>query len=113
MIKDKAISKDMAKVKKMLELIPADRKPVAEKLIKELDFISRTLDNLRDTVDTMGTVELFEQGKQKFTRESPALKSYNTTIQRYSLLYKQLTDMLPKAVPDNTGNALYEFINKG
>ena len=42
-------------------------------------------------------------------RESPAVKSYNSMIQRYGNLYKQIELMLPeeKAV---TENALANFI---
>ena len=60
-----------------------------------------------------GTVDHFKQGKQEFLRESPALKSYNTTIQRYSLLYKQLTDLLPPPEVDSKKkNEVLDFITK-
>ena len=55
-----------------------------------------TLDELKEKIKETGTVELFKQGKQEFWRESPALRAYNTTVQRYSLLYKQLTDLYPR-----------------
>ncbi|CDB23735.1 uncharacterized protein BN706_00052 [Clostridium sp. CAG:557] len=45
-------------------------------------------------------------------RESPALKAYNTTIQRYSLLYKQLESMISKGLQENSENELYKFINQ-
>ena len=110
---DTTICKDMKQLKKMIKQIPEDRKPIAEKLAKEIVFMGETLDELKEAVKENGAVDLFEQGKQKFMRESPALKAYNTTIQRYSLLYKQLTDLLPKQAQDNTDNALYEFIKQG
>lgn len=95
---------------KILKQVPEDKKPIAESLIKELTFMALTLDDLKLQVEEGGTVELFKQGKQEFLRESPALKAYNTTVQRYSLLYKQLTDLLPKAAQETQENALYEFI---
>lgn len=50
---------------------------------------------------------------EEFLRESPALKSYNTTIQRYSLLYKQLTDLLPPPEVDSKKkNEVLDFITK-
>lgn len=95
----------------LLELIPEEKKPIAKKLITELNFMASTLAQLRKMVKSQGAVELFENGKQKMLRESPALKSYNTTVQRYSLLYKQLNDLLPKEErrPEE-GNALNDFI---
>ena len=91
---DKERLKDVRKLKKILKLVPADRKDIAEKLIAE-------------------TVDHFKQGAQEFDRESPALKAYNTTIQRYSLLYRQLTDLLPPPeVNDKKKNEVLDFITK-
>jgi hypothetical protein len=107
-------NKELLKLKrqfnKILKQVPEDKKPIATSLIKELTFMALTLDDLKIQVQEGGTVEMFKQGSQEFLRESPALKAYNTTVQRYSLLYKQLTELLPKAAQDAQENALYEFI---
>lgn len=108
--RDKELLKIKRQFNKILKQVPEDKKPIATSLIKELTFMALTLDDLKDQVKDTGTVELFKQGKQEFLRESPALKAYNTTVQRYSLLYKQLTDLLPKVDQDIQENALYEFI---
>jgi hypothetical protein len=108
---DKARLQDLRKLRRMLRLIPVDRKSIGEKLIDEIAFISQTLANLRKTITEKGEVDQFKQGKQEFLRESPALKAYNTTIQRYSLLYRQLTDLLPKPeISDKAADQLIEFI---
>ena len=96
MARDKDTQRDMGKLKAIYDLIPEDRRIIADDLIKEISFITETLDELKENIKETGTVEKFEQGKQKFMRENPALKSYNTTIQRYCLVYKQLTDLIPK-----------------
>jgi len=103
----------MEELKKIVSLVPDDRRAVAERLADELAFMAQTLQNLRKAVTDRGAVELFEQGTQKFLRESPALKGYNTTVQRYSLLYKQLTDLLPKQVPTPPENPMENFIMEG
>ncbi len=108
--KDKEQSKLKRQFNKILKQIPGDKKLIAKGLIKELTFMALTLDDLKEQIKEGGTVELFKQGKQEFLRESPALKAYNTTVQRYSTLYKQLTDLLPKAAREAQENALYEFI---
>ena len=97
---DKQRLQDMRKLKKMLKLVPDDRKAIGEKLIEEIAFMTRTLAALRADIEENGAVTLFKQGKQEFMRENPSLKAYNVMIQRYSLLYRQLTDLLPK--PDMT-----------
>lgn len=67
---------------------------------------------LKRTVREVGAVEHFENGRQKFVRENPALKSYNTTIQRYALIYKQFVDLLPAAAKPEAKDELSEFLKK-
>lgn len=110
--KIKGLSKDLKQFEEILKTIPEERKQIAQNLIKEICFMMKTLEDLRKTIEETGTVDLFQQGKQKFMRESPALKAYNTTIQRYSLLYKQLESMIPKGQQENSESELYKFINQ-
>lgn len=110
--KAKQSLKDIKDFNMILGEVPDNKKPIAEKLIKELTFMTRTLDTLKAVVEENGPVEDFKQGTQEFMRESPALKGYNTTIQRYSLLYKQLEGLLPKIPTDTKGDALLNFINE-
>lgn len=104
------VSADMKKVKKLLKDIPEERKPIADSIYKELVFMQNTLDKLKKQVDEEGPVSLFKQGKQEFLREHPALKAYNTTIQRFSLLYKQLIELLPPVDQQPQNDPLIDFI---
>lgn len=108
----KAISKEMKELKRILNQIPADRQAIAQSLYNELEFMQKTLVKLREQVEADGPTAMFKQGAQEFLREHPALKGYNTTVQRYSLLYKQFTDLLPK--PDNNPpeDPLLKFIKE-
>lgn len=110
---DRDFSKEIAKLKTIVRKVPKDRRAIAETLLQEIIFMTETLEELRAHVLEHGAVDLFKQGKQKFSRESPALKAYNTTIQRYSLLYKQIIDMLPKTQPEVKKDALMGFIQAG
>lgn len=105
--------KKVTELKKIVKRVPEDRQAIASRLAEELQFMGDTLEDLKKKVDEYGTVELYENGKQKFLRENPAVKSYNTMIQRYSTLYKQLTDLLPKGVATAVGNDLLDFMNAG
>ncbi|MGS7463794.1 hypothetical protein [Bacillus paranthracis] len=104
------ISADMRKVKKLLKEIPVDRQPIAQGIYNELVFIQNTLSTLKEQVEADGPTAMFKQGKQEFLREHPALKAYNTTIQRFSLLYKQLIDLLPPTEIESQNDALIDFI---
>ena len=80
MSKLKEFSTDLKQFEEILKIIPDERKQIAQNLIKEICFMMKTLEELRKTIEETGTVDLFEQGKQKFMRESPALKAYNTIV---------------------------------
>mgnify|MGYP003623484647 CR=1 FL=1 len=107
------ISVDMQQLDAIVKLVPGDRRAVAESLAKELVFMSKTLAELKKFVNENGPVDLFQQGANEYYRESPALKSYNTTIQRYGGLYKQLVDMIPKQPASSADSELYNFIKQG
>ena len=108
---DKAIAKDLRELRKLLKLIPGDRKTIATKLITEIMFMTKTLAGLKKSIEADGAIDLFKQGKQEFKRENPALKAYNVMIQRYSLLNRQLTDLLPKPqIADRNKEELIEFL---
>ena len=96
------ISKD---IKAILDKIPENKKTIAKDIIDELIFMKKTLKELKDTIEEKGSVDYYRGSM----RESPAVKSYNSMIQRYGNLYKQIELMLPeeKAV---TENALANFI---
>ena len=97
----------------ILSKIPSDKRKIGEKLITELSFMEETLADLKEQIRKTGTIEQFEQGRQSFLRESPALKSYNTTIQRYSMLYRQLCDLAGKTQEAEKSNPVYEFLKEG
>jgi hypothetical protein len=109
-MKNIPISKEMKELKQILKQIPADRQAIAQSLYNELEFMQKTLITLREQVNEQGPTAMFKQGAQEFLREHPALKGYNTTVQRYSLLYKQFTDLLPKSTGPQTGDPLLDFV---
>lgn len=111
MEKDKYIKSETKKLNKIKELVPDENKVIATNLIKELAFMSATLEELKDIVAEKGAVEDFQNGKQNFMRESPALKSYTALIPRYSNLYKQLISLVPEEVKE-TNSELLDFINE-
>ena len=47
----------------LLQLVPDDKKPVAKKIVTELNFMSSTLTQLRKLVKEQGPVVLFKNGK--------------------------------------------------
>jgi hypothetical protein len=105
-------SKGLNQLNELVKLVPDERKIIARELVTEIGFMASTLAGLKKEIVTRGAIELFKQGKQEFLRENPALKAYNTTIQRYSLLYKQLTELLPKPVNVNADSDFLDFVTQ-
>ena len=97
----------------ILEKIPTEKRQIGESIVEELIFMKETISDLKIQIKKNGTIEVFEQGSQNFLRESPALKAYNTTVQRYSMLYRQLCDLAGKSQEVEKSNPIYDFIKEG
>lgn len=108
-----AAKKSNRDLKEILDKIPQDKQLIAAELVEELTFMRETLSDLKKQIKASGTVEHFKQGAQDFLRESPALKAYNTTVQRYSVMYRQLTDLMGKTQEAEKSNAVYDFLKEG
>lgn len=92
--------------------VPEDRRCIAEGYYNELQFMAQTLDKLKTNIRRNGPVELFVNGRQQMYRESPALKAYNTTVQRYATVYKQLVGLIPEDRKPEAGAELAAFVNE-
>lgn len=101
----------MSQLSDIVSQIEPQKQPIARSLVTELTFMRGTLAKLRKEVRERGVVEEFKQGKQEFTREQPALKTYNVTVSRYAALYKQLVALLPTGTA-NAGDELDEFLDE-
>ena len=86
----------IAKLKKILEKIPNEKRNEAELIVEVLEFILETIADLKIKIKETGSVEQFKNGKQEFLRESPALASYNKLMKTYDTFYKNLINLIPK-----------------
>lgn len=106
------IAAKQKKIKKLFKELPPDRAQFADGLIYQFAVTSVTLERLADEINNGELIEDFVQGSQKLRRESPALKSYNSTIKSYATLSKALIDLLPEEKKKSTGDELMSFITK-
>lgn len=104
----KQINLNFEKLKKSLNEIPENQQPIAIALYDELIFINKTLISLRTIIEKEGVLDLFQNGSQEYYREHPALKSYNTTLSRYSNIIKQLIEIIPSS--EQASDELLDFI---
>lgn len=109
--KDKAVKREIARLTALFKDIEKNRRLSTNGLIAEAAFMKITLQELKQEIDKEGPIDLMPQGDYSILREHPALKSYNTMVQRYAALLKQLTDLLPKEVKLVDDDGFEDFIN--
>ena len=74
-------------------------------LLKELEFMKRTINKLQKEVKDKGVVTQMDQGKYYVERANPALVQYNAMVKNYQSTVKQINDLLPKdSVDDDFDN---------
>ena len=109
--KDTLVKREVARLSNLYRDIEKNRRLSAKGLIEEAAFMRATLKELKEAIDKDGPIDEMPQGEYSILREHPALKSYNTMVQRYSSVIKQLTDLLPKEVKVVEEDVFDEFIN--
>ena len=94
--KDTLIKREISRLTNLFKDMERVRKLSTNGLIVEASFMKATLTELKAEIDKAGPIDEMPQGDYSILREHPALKSYNTMVQRYAAVLKQLTDLLPK-----------------
>lgn len=110
--KEKKIKQEINRLKKIFKDFEKDKAKILEGLINEAAFMKITLEETRQDLLQNGLTELFEQGEQSFNRERPEVKIYTTFTQRYSVVMKQLIDLLPPELKKEETDELMNFIRK-
>ena len=114
---DERISKEIRKLKRIFKNISKDKKTLCEKLIQNAAFMAVTLEDLQETIKEEGAIKSCVNGNGFLVmQEHPAQKSYNSMINRYASVIKQLQDLLPDNKQENmrnAGDALAAFVAKG
>lgn len=94
--KDEMIKQEVERLMVIFSELSESRVKATESLIQEAAFMRATLFELKELINRDGVIDEMPQGEYSILRESPAVKTYNTMIQRYSGICKQLFDLLPK-----------------
>jgi hypothetical protein len=100
-------TENMVELNKRIDSLTPDKKEIVKKLLVEVEFLRTTLMSLKVNVTERGAII---NGVRSGKMENPALRSYNTTVQRYGVLYKQILDMLPVVKEATPKDELMEFI---
>ena len=94
--KDTLVNREINRLTNLFKDIDANKRLTAKGLIEEASFMKATLQELKEMIDKQGPIDEMPQGEYSILREHPALKSYNTMVQRYTNIINQLTNLHPK-----------------
>ena len=110
--KDKAIKKEMSRLRRIFRDLEKDKMDTALSLIKNAAFMTVTLEDLQITINRVGSVSEYQNGENQWgTKKSPEVEIYNTMIKNHMTIIKQLSDLLPKQVgTPGVGDDFEEFV---
>lgn len=108
--KEKEIKKEISRLNRIFKDLEKNKKSVAEGLVQEAAFMRVTLRELKDDINSNGAIDEMQQGEYSILRESPTVKTYNTMIQRYTTVCKELFSLLPKDSPKVEDDGFDSFV---
>ena len=99
--KDEHISSEIERLNNILVNIHESKRNIAKRLIENIAFMSVMLEDMQEEIKKKGaTIEAINGNGFTVISENPTMKSYNTTVNRFTTATKQLFDLLPKDLPD-------------
>ena len=94
--KDRLVNNEISRLTRLFKDITRNKRLTAKGLIEEAAYMRITLQELKVEIDRDGPIDEMPQGEYSILREHPALKAYNTMVQRYTNIINQLTNLHPK-----------------
>ena len=112
---DRAVKKEIARLKKIYAEIDPKDKAVVDGLIVQAARLRASLDALWDDICTKGDTELFSQSDktEPYERERPAARLFNTRDKNYQTIIKLLNDRLPEGKAIDAGEEIMKFALAG
>lgn len=108
------ISKEDKRLRRIYKDIKKDRLATVDGLIRRAAYMRITLEDMEIDLDEKGFVEMFSQSEktEPYERERPIARLYNTMNKNYQSIVKQLSELIPKEVPQNeTNDGFDDFVN--
>ena len=111
--KDTLVNREINRLTNLFKDIDANKRLTAKGLIEEASFMKATLQELKEMINKQGPIDEMPQGEYSILREHPALKSYNTMVQRYTNIINQLTNLHPKEeIKQEVDDGFDDFLKK-
>ena len=111
--KETLVNREIRRLTNLFKDIDSNKRLTAKGLIEEASFMKATLQELKVMIDESGPIDEMPQGEYSILREHPALKSYNTMVQRYTNIINQLTNLHPKEeIKQEVDDGFDDFLKK-
>ena len=104
------IKNEIVRLTRVFKEIEKNKRLTTKGLIEEAAYMKATLKELKESIDESGPIDEMQQGEYSILREHPALKAYNTMVQRYTTVIKELTNLLPKEQIKELSDGFDEFV---
>jgi hypothetical protein len=113
--KEKRISKEYKRIRKIYKDLPGSLLTLYEGLIKRAAYMRVTLEDYEADLDAGGYVELFTQSEKTdpYERERPVARLYNAMVKNYQTIMKQLADKLPEQTAADVSEEIMRFAMGG
>lgn len=113
--KEKRISKEVARLKKLFKDVPKDAMNAVMALIKNAAFMTVTLEDLQENINEHGVISEYQNGENQWgTKKSPEVEIYNTMIKNLTSVIKQLSDLIPEGEsPSKTLDPFQQIARRG
>jgi hypothetical protein len=96
--KDRRITAEYKKLKKIFAGIDANKAQLVDRLIHSLAFMRINIEDLEQSINENGWDEEYTNGKNQGGRKrSAAADAYLQLAKQYAQIIKQLTDLVPPA----------------
>ena len=111
--KETLVNREIRRLTNLFKDIDSNKRLTAKGLIEEASFMKVTLHELKQMIDESGPIDEMPQGEYSLLREHPALKSYNTMVQRCTNIINQLTNLHPKEeIKKEVDDGFESFVRK-
>lgn len=109
--KEKRISKEYKRIRKIYKDLPGSLLTLYEGLIKRAAYMRVTLEDYESDLDADGYTEMFTQSANTppYERERPVARLYNSMVKNYQVVMKQLADKLPEQTATDVSEEIMRF----
>ncbi len=107
--KETLVNREISRLTNLFKDIDKNKRLTVKGLVEEAAYMKITLQELKKEIDKAGPIDEMPQGEYSILREHPALKAYNTMVQRYTNIIDKLTNLHPKDIQKDVDDGFEEF----